>query len=449
MANTLKMAHVNTIRTLLERGWSRRRIARELGIHRETVSRYARIEGTGDSKPAISTPGADPKPAISTPGTRAGRLSSCQPFKDQILEKLEQGLSAQRIHQDLVDEHDFSGSYQSVKRFVRKHKTANPLPFRRMECLPGEEAQVDFGQGALIKREGRKNRRPHLFRVVLSYSRKAYSEVVWRQTTEEFIRCIENAFHHFGGVPKTLVIDNLRAAVTKADWYDPEINPKFDAFARHYGIAVLPTKAYTPRHKGKVESGIKYSQENALKARIFQSLDEQNQFLLKWESGTADQRIHGTTRKHVRQQFEEHEKSALLPLPRDRFPFFHEAERIVHRDGHIALEQAFYSLPPEHLGRKVWVRWDSHLVRVFDQRFQQIAVHAKVTPGSFSTDQAHIASEKISGIEKGASFLLGRAVRIGPESGRWAQALIEQRGLQGIRVITLRAQWHDSSVLVA
>ena len=103
------------------------------------------------------------------------------------------------------------------------------LPFRRMEVEPGQELQVDFGQGAWVI-ENEKRRRPHLFRVVLSHSRKGYSEAVWRQTTESFIRCLENAFRHFGGVTRTVVIDNLRAAVSRADWFDPELKPKVVSF---------------------------------------------------------------------------------------------------------------------------------------------------------------------------------------------------------------------------
>ena len=114
--------------------------------------------------------------------------------------------------------------------------------------------------------DGRR-RRPWVFRVVLSHSRKAYSEAVWRQTTEAFLQCLENAFHHFGGVPRRLVLDNLKAAVAQADWYDPEVHPKLQSFAAHYGTAFLPTKPYTPRHKGKIERGIGYAKNNALKGR--------------------------------------------------------------------------------------------------------------------------------------------------------------------------------------
>jgi transposase len=273
-----------------------------------------------------------------------GRQSLCQPWLPQIEAAVSLGLSAQRIYQDLVCEHGFSGSYQAVKRFVRHLRQIQPVAFARIEVEPGAEAQVDFGQGAWVIVEG-KRKRPHLFRIVLSHSRKGYSEAVWRQTTESFIRCLENAFRYFGGVPKTLVIDNLRAAVTRADWFDPELNPKVEEFCRHYGVVMMPTRPAMPHHKGKVESGVNYGQENALKGRCFESLGAENLFLSDWESRVADTRIHGTTRQQVGKAFEEVERSKLLPLPASLFPVFEEAPRTVHRDGYIELRRSYYSVP--------------------------------------------------------------------------------------------------------
>jgi len=405
-----------------------------LGIHRDTVSRYVTI---ARSNPAKVTPGtggiSNPKPAKVTAGNLAGR-SRCEPFLEPVKEGLEAGLSAQRIWQDLTADDSFRASYSSVKRFVRRLGKTTPLPFRRMECEPGAEGQVDFGRGAPIEIDG-KRKYPHAFRIVLSHSRKAYSEVVWRQTTENFIRVLENAFSEFGGAPKTLVIDNLRAAVKKADWYDPELNPKIEEFCRHYGIVILPAKPYTPRHKGKVEAGIKYVRNNALKGHVFKSLAEENQHLQTWERQVADHRIHGTTKKQVKQLFDEAERPALLGLPQARFPFFHEGERCVHRDAHVEVDKAYYSVPPEYLGRKVWARWDSRIVRVFNQRFEQIAVHIKKEKGRFSTNPKHIASEKISGVERGAAWLLKRVSRVGPHTAQWAQAMLENRGIPGVRVL--------------
>jgi len=445
--NQLKLSQQQSILTLHKAGWSNRAIARELDLDRETVGKYLRSEttvtpaptvGSDPPKPAISTPGSAPevdsKPAISTTGSVAGRKSCCELWEQQISQALAQGLTAQRIYQDLVTEYQFSGSYQSVKRFVRRLGATTPLPWRRMECEPGVEVQVDFGKGAWIQIEG-KRKRPHVFRIVLSHSRKGYSEAVWHQTTENFIRCLENAFRYFGGVTHTTVIDNLRAAVTKADWFDPDLNPKIVSFAEHYQTVILPTKPRTPRHKGKIEAGIKYVQNNALKGRVFQSLTQENQFLLEWESRVADTRIHGTTRQQVAAVFTTSEKPKLLPLPAMVFPAFSEAPRTVHRDGHVEVANTYYSVPPEYVGRKVWARWELRLVRIFNTRMEQIALHARAQPGRFSTDPVHIHSRKRAAIENGADWLLDRARLIGRHSGDWAQAMMKNRGPQGIRVL--------------
>jgi transposase len=361
--------------------------------------------------------------------------SACEPYREVILAKLEQGLTAQRIWQDLVAEHGLAAQYHSVRRYVRKLGQTTPLPFRRMECAPGEEAQVDFGQGApVIEPEG-KRRRPHAFRIVLSHSRKGYSEVVWRQSTEDFLGALENAFWHFGGVPRTLVIDNLKAAVIKADWFDPDLNPKIRDFCLHYDTVILPTKPRMPRHKGKVEGGVKYVQSNALKGRTFQSLTDQNRHLFEWESKVADTRIHGTTQKQVSKCFEDVERPALLPLPAMRFPSFQEGRRIVNRDGHIEMGKAYYSVPPEYLGRTMWVRLESRLVRIFDGRMRQITEHIRVEPGRFSTNPQHIPARKISGVERGSAWMLSKVSLIGPKSAGWGEAMLAHRGIEGVRVL--------------
>jgi transposase len=351
-----------------------------------------------------------------------------------IIAAVEQGLSAVRIHQDLVHDHGFTGGYQSVRRFVRHYVAAQALPFRRIECAPGEELQADFGRGAWIVADGSR-RRPHLFRAVLSHSRKGYTEVVWRQTTDTFIRCLENAFRDFGGAPSRVVVDNLKAAVLRADWFDPDLNPKLVEFCRHYGTILAPTKPAMPRHKGKVEAGVKYAQENALRGRQFASLGEQNQFLAKWERSTADTRIHGTVRQQVLKLFVTAEQPALRPLPASLFPSFEEARRLVQRDGYVTLNQACYSVPPEYVGRQVWVRSESRILRVFNPKMEQIAVHARAEPGRFATDPDHIHPHKRALIERGADYLLGRCRSLGPACGAWAQAMYQHRGPEAIRTL--------------
>jgi transposase len=427
MANRLTMAEIDRILTLHTTEHSNREIADLLGINRETVGKYV-AQAKAQNQPNA------PSGSNTTP--LSGPRSECEPFREPILAKIEQGFLAKRIHQDLAEDHGESApSYYSVRRFIARLMQKTPLPFRRMETEPGEEAQVDFGAGASVHIADGKVRRPWVFRIVLSHSRKAYSEAVWRQSTESFITCLENAFRHFGGVPKRLVIDNLKAAVARADWYDPEIHPKLQSFARHYGTVILPTKPYTPRHKGKVESGVKYVKRNALKGRVFTSLVEENDFLLNWETQVADQRIHGTTKQQVEKLFVQAERRALMPLPADRFPFFHEAHRAVHQDGHLEVDKAFYSAPPEYVGHRLWVRWDSRLVRVFNDRWEQVAVHAKAEPGRFRTAAEHIPKEKVSSVERGTDALLRQVASIGPNTRQWAEATTQARGVEAVRVL--------------
>jgi len=467
MSNRLSMAKIHSIETLHKSGHSNREIARLLGVDRGTVNKYVgrlrrAAKAASQNRPNPRTGSdADPaddglrqepqpeehlkernRPNPQTDGddgsevvpVRSGPKSQCDGYRETIEKKLDQGLSVKRIHQDLKTDFGFEGGYHSVRRFVRQLGKKAPVPFRRMETAAGEEAQIDFGTGAWVIGDDGKRRRPWMFRIVLSHSRKAYSEVVDRQTSDNFIAAIENAFHYFGGVPKRLVIDNLKAAVKRADWYDPEIHPKLQSFANHYGTVFVPTKPYTPEHKGKVESAVKYAKNNGLKGHTFKSLAEQNEHLLHWEETVADTRIHGTTKKQVRKQFEA-EQSTLQTLPRDRFAMFHESRRTVSRDGHLEVDKAFYSAPPEYIGRRVWVRWDARLIRVFNDRWEQIALHSKCEPGRFRTDSSHIPAEKITTIERGTDALLRRIASIGPHTKAWSESVIAARGAQGIRVL--------------
>jgi hypothetical protein len=269
----------------------------------------------------------------------------------------------------------------------------------------------------------------------LSHSRKGYSEAVRRLTTESFIRSLENAFWALGGVPQVVVFDNAKAVVSQADWYDPELNPKIVEFCRHYNTALLPTKVRTPRHKGKVERGVDYVQENALRGHTFPSLHAQNEHLQHWERHVADTRIHGTTKQHVGKRFETVERGALRPLPAERFPFYEEGQRIVSRDGHIEVQRSYYSAPPEYLGSQVWVHWNNQTVRILNHRLETIALHCRQEPGKFSTLGAHIVSEKINSVERGAAFLLGKVRLLGPQALRWAEAALAEHGVRGMRII--------------
>ena len=452
MANQKEEAVINAIIELCKAGRSQRAIARDLGIDRETVGRHIRLWREGQSNPAISTAGKtgdrEAKPAIptagnSTPGespsdsnpaiSTAGRQSLCEPFRERIETELEDGLSAQRIYQDLVLETDFGGSYESVKRFAAKLRKDDPQRFERIESLPGEEAQVDFGSGPRIPTGDGHWRKTWFFRIVLCHSRKGYTEAVHSQDTETFIRCLENAFRYFGGVPAVLVTDNLKAAVKRPDWYDPELNPKIESFARHYGTLVLPTRVRHPHHNGKVENSVGYVKKNALKGRKFASLGKLNQFLDWWEEHVADQRIHGTTRRQVAALFERREREALGPLPPMPFPCFQEDRRKVHRDSHVEVAKAFYEAPVEYVGRKVWVRWDKAMVRILNQRLEQLAVHARLQPGQFSGQ--FTSRGRARGVERCSGYYREQAGLLGPGCAQWAQAVVDERGVAAVRIL--------------
>jgi transposase len=458
MANLLTVEAIQNIRTLQKQGWSQRRIARELGLDRQTVRRYWAEDG--ESKPAtLSTSGtegatkAPPPPASGavelasgTTGVSSaaekdpGRPSHCQRFLGLIEAKLALGLTAQRIHQDLQVEVAFAGSYQSVKRFVRRLKQTQPQRVWRIEVQPGEEAQVDFGLGAPVVEEPRKRRRTWVFRIVLSFSRKGYAEAVFRQDTESFLRCLENAFRCFGGVPRTLNLDNLKAAVLRFDWADPELNPKLAEFARHYGTVILPCLPRTPEHKGKVENSVGYVKKNALKARRFASLAAQNQFLGEWEHTVADARIHGTTRRQVQALFQE-ERTHLQRLPPSLFPCFREARRTVHRDSYVEVEKAYYAVPQEYIGRSVWARWDGREVRLSTERGEQLRLYCRLEPGRF-TDPLGVGGGRGS-LQSNLDYWQRRAAELGEPVSRWAQGLVEQRGPAAIRSLMGLVSLHE------
>ena len=445
MANILKVHEQNTIQQLKDQGWSLRRIARELKLDRKTVRRYAT---TISKSPTISTPGSTgseaSKSSISTSGTQGGesplqepqfsvgRLSLCEPYRERILSALENGLSAQRIYQDLVAEVQFNGSYQSVKRFVKGIVQEHPERVWRVEVEPGEELQIDFCRGAPVVDEVGHHRRCWVLRGVLSYSRKAYSEAIFNQTTENLIRMLENAFRSFGGSAKTINLDNMRAAVQKADWCDPELNPKLVAFCRHYGSVLLPCRIKTPEHKGKNERGNSYIKSNALRGRVFKGLALENEFLRHWEKTVADLRIHGTTRKQVISMFAEEQK-ALLPLPPDLFPCFEEGKRTVHRDSYIEVAKAYYSVPPEYIGQWLWVRWDGREVRIFNQRWEQVALKIRLQPGQ--RDKVLGLGGGQGPLERQVDYWIKRAQELGTACGLWSQGMIEHKGPIGIRSI--------------
>ena len=401
MSNRINMLVKGHLMEMFNLGWSDRKINSITGIHRLTIARY-RKESRTIGKHALDIADQEvfiPKVRDSA-DQRTIRDSQSVPFEvptdkvvhfevptdsdisDQkppiskngasvyhlmIQEKMTLGQNARSIYQDLVIEQGYSGSYDSVKRYIRKLRNRYPKLYARIETAPGEEGQVDFGEGAPTLKNGRYCK-PWLFVMTLSYSRKSYEEVVWSQDVETFIRCHEHAFTHFGGVPKVIKIDNLKSGVLHAHLYEPELNPHYYAFSQHYQFVILPCKVATPQHKGKVESGVKYVQNNALKGKEFAELEDQSAYLRHWNKTWASTRIPiwiGTTKRQVNVMYQE-EITSLKPLPETSFPFFKVGERKVSTmDSHIEVAGAYYPVPPQYMGQKVIVHYNQQWVKIY------------------------------------------------------------------------------------
>ncbi|PYV33541.1 MAG: IS21 family transposase [Acidobacteria bacterium] len=319
-------------------GWSLRRIEQATGVRRETASNYLKAAGVevrppgtwgrqAVSKPAIEVTTdfgvAKPAKEVATDSerpTRSPTASACEPFRELIELGLARGRNAMAIWQDLVSLCGFASGYQSVKRFVRRLRGAQtPEAHPVIVTEPGQEAQVDYGTGPKVRDpQSGKFRRMRLFVMTLGYSRKAVRLLVFRSNSRTGAELHEKAFRRLGGADRVVVLDNLREGVLVPDIYDPTRNPLYRDLLAHYGALAMPCRIQDPDRKGKVESGIGYTQRTPMKGLRFESLEEAQAYLDHWEAHWADTRIHGTTQRQVAAMFAE-EKPSLLPLPLEPF----------------------------------------------------------------------------------------------------------------------------------
>ena len=352
-------------------GWPLRRIEQATGVRRETAGSYLKAEGIvinppgwrrqSRSKPAIqvATDSGGAKPAnegkvttdfirpfsgkqpLQLPPPRT-RSSSCEPFREIIELGLSRDRNAMAIWQDLVTGHGFSGAYNTVKRFVRQLRgVQKPQASGIIITAPGEEAQVDYGTGPMVRDpQTGKYRRTRLFVMTLGFSRKSIRLLTFRSSSQIWAQLHETAFRRLGGCPRLVVLDNLREGVLAADFYEPKLNPLFKDMLAHYGVTAMPCRVQDPDRKGKVESGVGHAQKTPLKGQRFETLGEAQTYLDNWELRWADTRIHGTTKRQVAAMFAE-EKPSLLPLPIEPFRYYHYGERTVHLDGCVEVEAAY------------------------------------------------------------------------------------------------------------
>src|SRR5271167_1937549 len=361
------------------------------------------------------------------------RASACEPYREAIELGLSRGRNARAIWQDLVCEYGFASSYQSVQRFVRKRRGAQ-VPEARVVIVtaPGQEAQVDYGTGPMVRDpESRKYRRTRLFVMTLGCSRKSVRLLTFRSSSRIWAELHERAFRRLGGATRIVVLDNLREGVLVPDIYDPALNPLYRDVLAHYGAVAMPCRIQDPDRKGKVESGVGHAQRTPLKGLRFESLEEAQAYLDHWEQRWADTRIHGTTKRQVAAMFAE-EKPALLPLPLEPFRYYLYSERIVHLDGCVEVEAAYYGAPPGWIGRVLRVQWDELYVRLLDPKTGQLLrEHVRQKRGRYRIkEEDHPKRTPLR-----TSQLLWRAGRAGFHIGTLCDAIHRQEGEVGVRRI--------------
>ena len=343
-----------TIKTLLSHGKSIREIASELGMCRKTVSRIQKALLRGLEEPELQT--------------RRKRLDD---YLDDIGGYMENGLSAVLIHQRLRERHGLEVSYPSVARSIERLKKQEV--FVPLLSDPGEEGQVDFGYLGIFRRNGRPVK-VWVFSMVLSHSRYSFYTLVTSQRVDEFLDCHIKAFEYFGGVPRTVKLDNLKSGVTTPDLYQPELQRQYSEFLSYYGCAGIACRPRRPQDKGKVESSIKYVKNNFLKGFEGNSYHDLLCALKVWNEETCNKRVHGTTRRVPLAMFQQNEKPALIALPLLRYEILEVGSRKVTRLAHVSYRHNYYSVPATYAGKTVRLESNGTCLKIFDGSIQ-IAIH--------------------------------------------------------------------------
>ena len=435
--NVLKPHQKGAVITLLENEVSQHEISRKTGIDRKTVRKLAHAMAAARSWDGSNSPmatGSDglpgqippPRPPAPGAGLPAHARSACEGHREWIEAQVRLGRNATAIYQELVDRFGFTQRYNSVKRFCRALRTQEPEQFDRLEFLPGDECQVDYGEGAPTRHptSGR-YRKPRLFVMTLRYSRRSFRKVVWKSSSEVWARLHEEAFRYFGGSVNYCVLDNLREGVITPDIYEPQLNRVYGAMLAHYGVVADPARVRDANRKGTVENAIGHTQATALKGRRFESLDEQNAYLQHWEEKWAALRIHGRAKRQVEEMFQE-ERTHLKALPLEGFRYFEEGTRTVGDDTTIQVDSAWYAARPARIGSQVLIRLYEHELEIRDlQTLELIRRHPRATrKGEVQLPD----NERVFNPSRQTHQLLARAEHIGPNTVALCRELFAQRG---------------------
>lgn len=345
-------------------GWGTKRIALALGCSRNTVKRYV---GLGGWRPYAG-------------GSRATKLDAHESWLRDAL--VQHGGNAEVVRQELVATQAVDVTLRTVQRAVAPHRQAlraEALATVRFETPPGDQAQVDFGERAVTIAGERV--KVHVCVVTLGWSRRMVVRVFRNERQANWFAAIEEAFRRFGGVPKTLLVDNARALVQHHDLATGEVrfNARFARFATYWGFTPRACAPFRARTKGKVERGVGYVKKNALAGRSFDSWEALEGWLETWCRDIADKRVHGTTGERPSVRFEREEAAALMPHP-DKPSFLHEREvvRVVQHDACVEIDGNWYSVPWRLAKAHVTVRVRTDRVTVHHGE-DEVASHIRLT----------------------------------------------------------------------
>ena len=438
MVEPLHMYLLSDLVRRLRAGEGQRQVARDLHLARETVRKYRHLAVEhGLLSPDLPLPEESVLQTLLQAQTHPPQTpSTVEPYRDVVEALLAQGVEMVAIHARLCQDHGYTGSYSAVRRFVARRFPSAPQVTVRVHREPGEEAQVDFGSaGELFDPRKGEPRRAHAFVATLSYSRHMYAELVFDQKVPTWIACHRHAFEFWGGVPKRVVPDNLKAAVKRAAIDDPVLGQVYRKMALHYDFLVSPTRPHTPQHKGKVENAVRYVSRNFLAGREFMDIDMANRELRTWLVETAGCRMHGTTQQAPWRLFQEHERSVLLPLPADPFTLMETKLAKVHPDCHISLAGSQYSVPYQHVGKTLEVHVHDQLVEIYDH-LDLVTTHPHCNaPGQWQTRNEHYPEEKAAYLTNTPKVCRARAHRIGPATLQVVEQLLSERPLDRLRSV--------------
>ena len=373
--------------------------------------------------------------AIFEPKRQANPATSLLlPYEQQVKTWRDQGIQGTTIHQALVRNYEFSGSYSAVRRFLQKLQDAHPQATTILEFDPAEAAQVDFGSGPkIVDAFTGEQISTWVFVMTLAWSRHQYAEMVTDQKVHTWLGCHRRAFEFFNGVPRRLIIDNPKCAITRACFWDPEVQRSYGECAEGYGFLISPCPPGDPKKKGRVESGVKYVKRSFLPLRDFRSVSDGNRQLQEWILGEAGNRIHGTTKHRPLTLFAETEKFLLQPLP-DVLPELATWTKLkVHGNCHVQFEKAFYSVPFRLVRQPLWLKATETTVKLF-HNLELVAIHPRMyRAGMRSTVDEHLPPEALAYKMQDPQWCLKQADRVGPHCRQLIEILFADRVLDNLR----------------